>query len=78
MTEVNHLETGANPPDPDKYVVVARDIAGGFYVESSEPGYERGAPIAQFPVDEAERDAAIERAKAFADHCGVKTVYVLS
>jgi hypothetical protein len=78
MAELNHLETGVDPPDSDKYVVVARDVTGGFYVESSEPGYARGTPAGEYPIDETDRDAAIERAKALADRVGVKTVYVVS
>ena len=78
MAQVNHLETGIDPPENDKYVVVARDVTGGFYVESSEPGYARGTPVSEYPIDEADRDAAISRAKALADRVGVDTVYVVS
>ena len=78
MAEVNHLEQGVNPPEEEHTVVVARDVTGGFYVISSEPGYRRGAPAHQFPVAETERLAVIERAKALADRSGVSTVYVVS
>jgi len=78
MSSVNHLETGREPPQEDNWVYVTRDATGGYYVESSEPGWSRGAPLDEYPVREAERDAAIERAMAHADRRGVKTVYVIA
>jgi hypothetical protein len=78
MVEVNHLEQGVNPPEEEHTVVVARDVTGGFYVISSEPGYRRGAPAQQYPVSEGERAVVIERAKALADKSGVSTVYVVT
>lgn len=78
MVEVNHLEKGVNPPEEEHTVVVARDVTGGFYVISSEPGYRRGAPAELYPVAEGERERVIERAKAHADRAGVSTVYVVS
>jgi hypothetical protein len=78
MAEVNHLEAGVNPPEEEHTVVVARDVTGGFYVISSEPGYRRGAEPHLFPVAEGERNLVIERAKALADKTGVSTVYVVN
>jgi hypothetical protein len=78
MAKVNHLEGGLDPPEGGKYVIVARDVTGGFYVESSEPGYERGAPPTRYPIDESEREKAIARAAAHADQNEVETVYVIS
>jgi hypothetical protein len=78
MADVNHLESGVDPPEDQKVVIVLRDVTGGFYVDSTEPGYRRGAPISEYPVDDADREHAIERAKAHADRHDIKTVYVVS
>jgi isocitrate/isopropylmalate dehydrogenase len=78
MTDINHLQSGVDPPKDEKTVIVLRDVTGGFYVDSTEPGYQRGAPISEYPIDEGERERAIERAKAYADRNAVKTVYVIS
>lgn len=78
MAEVNHLEQGVDPPESEHCVIVARDVTGGFYVISSEPGYSRSGPVTDYPVREPERAAVIDRATAHADAHGVSIVYVVS
>jgi hypothetical protein len=78
MAHVNHLELGMEPPKSDRYVVVARDVTGGFYVVSSADGYRRGASPKDYPISEADREAALARAKDLADRNGIETVYVVS
>jgi hypothetical protein len=74
---VNHLEEGLEPPN-EPCVVVTRDITGGFYVVSSEAGFHKAAPPSPNPISDVERSAAIDRATAYADQHGMRTVYVVT
>jgi len=76
MAGVIHLAEGEHTPEKKSCVVVLRDTAGGYFVLSSADSYQREASPSSYPVVDAERSGAIERAKAFADTHGIETVYV--
>lgn len=78
MANVIYLAEGLDPPAKEHCLIVARDVTGAFYVLSSETGYQRGAAPPPYPISEADRTAAIERAKAHADREGIHTVYVVT
>jgi hypothetical protein len=79
MAEVIHLELGAAPPADASCLVVTRDITGGFYALKPEPDgvFTAPGPLIQ-PLSEADRSAAIERAKVHADQNGLRKIYVVS
>jgi hypothetical protein len=77
MAAVIHLEAGAEPPNDPGSLIVARDLTGGFY--ALEPGaYARTETPSDQPISEPDRTATIDRAAAYADQHGLKTVYVVS
>jgi hypothetical protein len=76
MADVIHLAEGEYPPENTTCVVVLRDTAGGYFVLSSSDSYERQEAPVGYPIIDAERSSAIDRAKAFADIHGIRTVYV--
>ncbi len=76
MAHVIHLAEGEHPPADRGCVVVLRDSAGGYFVLSSVDSYQREESPSRYPILDAERSAAIERATTFADARGIDTVYV--
>ena len=76
MAGIVHLAEGEYPPEKKPCVVVLRDTAGGYFVLSSADSYQREDAPSSYPVVDAERTAAIERARTFADAHGIETVYV--
>ena len=76
MAGVIHLAEGEHPPENKSCIVVLRDVAGGFFVLSSADSYQRELTPSAYPIVDAERTAAIERAKVYADSHGIENVYV--
>jgi hypothetical protein len=77
MADVVHLEVGAEPPKDPNSLIVTRDITGGFYALGPE-AYARPAASPEQPISEPDRTATIDRAAAYADQHGLKTVYVVT
>ncbi len=78
MASVIHLASGEIPPEKETCLIVTRDAAGGFFVLGPEDVYQRAASDADYPISDADRAAAIERAKAHADRLNVHAVYVVA
>jgi hypothetical protein len=78
MARVIHLPAGEHPRKDENCVVVLRDAAGGFFVLGSADVYERALSPSAYPISDAERTVAIDRATAHADSHGIETVYVVS
>jgi hypothetical protein len=78
MAKVIHLAEGIDPPEKESSLIVARDVTGAFYVVTSEAGYRRSTAPSSAPISEADRTAAIDRAKVYADQSGIHTVYVVT
>ncbi|HXQ45785.1 MAG TPA: hypothetical protein VN806_04165 [Caulobacteraceae bacterium] len=78
MTNLIHLDVGQDPPKGESCLIVARDVTGGFYVTTSEAGYQRGASLAAYPISDADRTVVIDRAKAYGDQHGLHNVYVVT
>jgi hypothetical protein len=77
MADVIHLEAGQDPPSDVDCLIVARDLTGAFYVPSPEVGYHRTAEVSSYPISDADRSAAIDRARGYADQHGIAKVYVV-
>jgi hypothetical protein len=78
MAEVIHLDLGAAPPADANCLVVTRDVTGGFYtLRPNGDDVPAATPLSQ-PICEADRAAAIERAKTHADQNGLRKIYVVS
>jgi hypothetical protein len=78
MTNLIHLDVGQDPPKGESCLIVARDVTGGFYVTTSEAGYQRGEPLSAYPISDADRTVAIDRAKTYGDQHGLQNVYVVT
>ena len=78
MADLIHLDVGEDPPKAENCVIVTRDVTGGFYVTTSEAGYQRGASLEAYPISDADRTVVIDKAKAYADGHGLHHVYVVT